>query len=401
MNLETKKTLDYYAGGLGMALVRPWVWLLGLFLHRDHAPEVRDSLCFVKMLGGGSLVIAYPALLGLRLRHPDATLSLITLRGVRPFAESLGVFDRIDEIDDSSAARLVASALRCLWRNLRVDTVVDLEVYSRLTTLLSTLTGARNRVGFYLESVFWRRRLHTHLLFFNRFSGSFHWYDAVARLLGVEPASVEQCRRRLRERFRPGSAQAGAPRRIAIGHGCSDFARERMLDEDQWSVVLERRLPASQPAEVIFLGARDDRPLADRVVERAAGRVPWVCFRNRCGELPLDGSLEVLASCHEFWGVDSALLHYARLLSLRCVSFWGPTDPATRLRHMADLEEEVHYGKVPCSPCVHVAEEPPCRGDNVCVRGLFGGGRAPDSIWWLTSGSAPCRAGRRSAQAAK
>ena len=95
MNLQARKALDYYAGGLGMALLRPLVWLSGRLLRRDHTPEVRGSLCVVKMLGGGNLVIAYPALLGLRLRHPDATLSLITVREVRPFADSLGVFDRV------------------------------------------------------------------------------------------------------------------------------------------------------------------------------------------------------------------------------------------------------------------------------------------------------------------
>lgn len=71
--------------------------------------------------------------------------------------------------------------------NFGVDTIVDLEVYSRLTTVISTLTCARNRVGFYIEAVFWRKSLYTHLIYFNRFAGTFLWYDAVARLLGVEP----------------------------------------------------------------------------------------------------------------------------------------------------------------------------------------------------------------------
>ena len=46
--------------------------------------------------------------------------------------------------------------------------------------------------------------------------------------------------------------------------------------------------------------------------------------------MTLQESLGELAGASGFWGVDSALLHYARILGVRCVSYWGPTDPRTR-----------------------------------------------------------------------
>jgi ADP-heptose:LPS heptosyltransferase len=75
-----------------------------------------------------------------------------------------------------------------------------------------------------------------------------------------------------------------------------------------------------------------------------------------------------LAEVDELICIDSALLHYARLLGIPTISFWGPTDPASRLRESDVNRDEIHYHKLPCSPCVHVAQEPPCRGDNVCMR---------------------------------
>lgn len=383
LDLRTKKRLDYYGGAVLMAVFKPWVWLIGRIIRRDQDPRVRGGICFIKMLGGGSLIIAYPALLGLRDRYPTATFSLITFRGTAPFAKSLGIFDRIDAVDDSSFLRLVGSCLRCLWKNFLVDTIVDLEVHSRLTTVLSSLTCARMRVGFYLEAVIWRKHLHTHLIFFNRFSQTFLWYDAVARLLGAEPASIELCGRRIREYGGLTETPIDSERRIAVGHGCSDLGRERMLDEQQWLAVFEKRLDPAKKATVLFLGDGEDRDLPARIIEKLSGRFASVIFENHCGTLPLADSLRVLAGCREFWGIDSSLLHYARLLGLKCVSYWGPTDPAALLRPIPGLDETLHYGKVPCSPCIHVAEETPCKGNNVCIQSLFNPAGDYESVAWM------------------
>lgn len=163
--MQTKRALDLYLGGMLMGILFPWAWLIGRMFKRDHSHRVRGGICFIKLLGGGSLVIAYPAILGLKRQYPTATFSLICSKGIKPFAELLDVFDRVDEIEDSSLYLLVKSAFKCLFKNIRVDTVVDFEVYSRLSTVLSTLTCARNRIGFYLDVVFWRRRLYTHLIY--------------------------------------------------------------------------------------------------------------------------------------------------------------------------------------------------------------------------------------------
>src|SRR5437870_11602718 len=86
-----------------------------------------------------------------------------------------------------SAARILCALI---WR--RADTIVDLEVYSQLTTVFSLLTLARNRIGFYIASTYWRRNVLTHLVFFNRARGVFHFYSAAALLLGAQPASREE-----------------------------------------------------------------------------------------------------------------------------------------------------------------------------------------------------------------
>jgi len=370
LTLRRKQILDFYLGGFLILVLRPIVALAGRVLRRDHDLRVRGEICVQKLLGGGSLVLAYPALLGLRRRWPEARLSLVCTPAVVPFAETLQIFDRLLVIDDSGPLRLLWSALVAWSRCFRADTLVDLEVYSRLSTVFAALTCARNRLGFFLHEAFWRRGLHTHLIFFNRFSGVWFFYEKAVELLGAQPAPIEECRKQLLVGL-PARRDSAALETVCVGCGSSELAPERMLTAKQWQAVFAQRARGSSGRRFMFLGAASDRALADSICRELEQVLPQHRYENGCGALTLPESLAELAAASGYWGVDSALLHYARLFGLRCVSWWGPTDPRTLLRPNPGLEEEVVYRKIPCSPCVHVAEQPPCRGNNLCIQNLF------------------------------
>lgn len=370
MTLRRKQVLDFYVGGFLILVLRPIVALVGRVLRRDHALPVRGEICIQKLLGGGSLVLAYPALLGLRRRWPEARLSLVCTPAVVPFAESLRIFDRLLVIDDSRPLRFLWSALVAWSRCFRVDTLVDLEVYSRLSTVFAALTCARNRLGFFLAEAFWRQGLHTHLVFFNRFSGVWFFYEKTVELLGARPASPAECRAHLVAGL-PSRTSSPAEETTCVGCNTSELAPERMLTARQWRAVFAERAAGSSGRRFVFLGAASDRALADSICRELEQALPQHRYENRCGDLALPESLAELAAATVYWGVDSALLHYARLFGARCVSWWGPTDPRTRLRPLPGLDEEVVYRKIPCSPCVHVAERAPCRGNNLCIQNLF------------------------------
>ena len=86
MNLRRKQRIDWVLGGVLIVLLRPAVLLLGRLLRRDHTLRAGARVSVFKLLGGGSLVIAFPALLGLRRRYPNSELSLLCTPAVVPFA---------------------------------------------------------------------------------------------------------------------------------------------------------------------------------------------------------------------------------------------------------------------------------------------------------------------------
>ena len=119
----------------------------------------RSNFTIVKMLGGGSLAIAYPSFLALRRTPGLRKFQIVTTPAVLPFARALGVFDEILVIRDGNPLELLLDGFSAIARLFRTDAIVDLEIYSRLTTVFCLLTCARNRVGFYTDNSFWRRRI--------------------------------------------------------------------------------------------------------------------------------------------------------------------------------------------------------------------------------------------------
>jgi ADP-heptose:LPS heptosyltransferase len=371
MDLRTQRRVDNYVGRIGIAILRPPAQLLGALLRRDHELTVKNEIVWIKMLGGGSLLLAMPMLLGFRRAHPKLKMVLVTTRAVKPFAELLGVFDEYRVFDERGMLALLGSSLSVWLKTLRADCIVDLEVHSRLTTVFTTLTMARNRVSFWLEDIFWRRGLASHLVFFNRSSGSYHFYDRVGDLFGVGVATREECRAALVAACGVVVPSTPEPGRVAIGFACSDLGQERMLTPVQWARVFRDNLKPHHRT-FVFLGGPHDRTVGDQIIDALRREFPALDFRNACGEMTLCQSVQALFESREFWGIDSSLLHLARIAGLRSVSYWGPTDPATRLRDSWALDETTHYRKIACSPCVHTSEEPPCRGDNRCIQGLLG-----------------------------
>src|SRR5207302_1518506 len=182
---------------------------------------------------------------------------------LRPLAQLAG---KLLGRDHASAARILCGlVLR------RVDTIVDLEVYSQLTTVFSLLTLARNRIGFYVSSTYWRRNVLTHLVFFNRARGVFHFYAATAQLLGAQPAPRDEVRQHLLERI--GRAQA-ARDYVAVGGGCSDFASVRLLPMPEWREFARTRQHEISASHWIFLGAASDAQTSEEIAAAVRESVP-------------------------------------------------------------------------------------------------------------------------------
>ena len=316
------------------------------------------------------MVIALPALLAIRKRYPSESLIMVTTPQIAPFVASLNVFDRILFIDDRNLISIFLSALHTLLRLRRIDTFIDFEIHSRLSATFVLLSRARNRIAFYREEAKNRLKLVTHPIAFNFSEGIYLFFDQIAQMLDAETPSDIEVRNhfinhnKLVKKSKPTID-------IAIGCGCSDLSKERMLTAQLWCQHFSKSIQPQERYRLVFLGDRKDFQVAANIISVAEGSFKNSSFINLCGTLTLMDSIQELYNCDAFWGIDSSLLHYARLLGIPTEAYFGPTDPKHILKPMNGIKEIIYYQALECSPCVHLKEASPCGGNNQCIQRLF------------------------------
>lgn len=366
MQIRRKQAIDWYAGYLLIGLLLPFARLLGILLRRDHSVQKAPKrIVMIKLLGLGSLIVASDAIRAIRVRFPGVRLILLTdsnlAAGIAPFE----LFDEIYPIDTETLGLTLRGVIRFLlrvwsWRRLWV---IDLEVYSKLTTVLALLTLARNRVGFYLSYMPFRRFLNTHNITFDQSAFLEDNYRFMARQVtgNALPLFVPAIRR----------GELSKPY-IILNNTCSGLADVRKLPDSTFSAVVRWILEETSYG-VALLGMPDDRD----AIERLIGSQPDLRGRRE-RILNFAGTAENFAAYYAFLRdkgvclvtIDSGPLHMARKLGLPTVSAWGPTNPDNYLR-IEPHERARHlyyYLGSPCSPCVHHYETLPCGGNNFCMK---------------------------------
>jgi ADP-heptose:LPS heptosyltransferase len=160
----------------------------------------------------------------------------------------------------------------------------------------------------------------------------------------------------------------GAQAKIAIAPFCSELGKEREFSPEHWTKILKRKFEGQAP-ELTILGGPNDHSRASQLERHLKEAFPGFIIHNRAGKTTLQESAMLIKSADEFLTIDSGLNHIARLTGgVRITSYWGPTDPATRLAPFPQVSESVVYSKLFCSPCVHTVASPPCKGNNICMK---------------------------------
>jgi ADP-heptose:LPS heptosyltransferase len=363
MRLHLKRSLDYHLGrpvlaGL-FALAKP----LGAVLRRDHGREPVRAVLVAKFQGFGSLIIAKPSITSLRQNCPSALIVFWGTRSTCQVAAAMPEFDEVFELDDRTVLSALCSSVRVLWRlwSLRLDWAIDLEVYSRLSAVLLTLTCARNRAGFVVDQVRARRHVHTHLVYFNRhkFLG-----EAYARLAGLllPPGALVDTSAYGEWKFN------GSPVRIQFPYV--------VINPHAGELSLERRWPRCKFDTLIRVLLDQEPTLSVALIGYGKAEADYaaaICRHGRLvdltGQLELGQTFKLLQNAALVVSNDSGPLHLALSANVPVVGLFGPTQAEN---YVPTDRPDVIAAMVPlyCSPCVHHWEPPPCGGDNQCMKRL-------------------------------
>lgn len=366
MNLRFKQWID---GKIGRALAAINVVLvrgIGLILRRDHSlKEAPENILVIKMLGLGSILMAMDSLHALRLKYPKAKLILMTGKGVAPGIEPLQFFDEVWIHDDKSIYRLISSGFGLLFKSWKLKKlwVVDLEVYSVLTTLFSAWTMAQNRFGFQLNKVHFRNYLNTHNSYFNQFVTVTENYQSLVQQMNVKEAIPYEI-----QLEKP--TQVKSKQFIAINNTCSDLGGNlRKIEVSLLKEIIDLILHHSN-LQVALTGAPSDWQENEKFIE-SAGFEQNSRVKNIAGKLSFKDYYEFLQfECKAMISIDSAPLHMAMRLGLPTLSLWGPIQPQQRFNFKEQTKHQFYFLQKTCSPCIHLSDIVPCGGNNHCMKDM-------------------------------
>jgi ADP-heptose:LPS heptosyltransferase len=389
MQIQFMQSVDFWAGV-------PLCWICSLlhWLRSWIAPRpasIPKKVLFIELSEMGSAIIAYSALKRARERYGDQIYFLIFDKNAESVALT-GIIaeDHILKVDDSSFFNFVRSLLSQLWRihKIGIDTVIDMELFSRCTALISFAVGAAHRVGFHRHTNegLYRGNFFSYRVLYNPHQHMSLNFLALVLALEAPTDEYPMLKRNVREDLVPlpkiqlselersivwGKLTSLAPQltnesKIVVLNPDPGVLPLRGWGLDRYVEVATQLAKRHAEVTMVVTGLPRSKSWAE-AVQNAVGR-------NRC--VDMTGMTEtvrevvvLLSFARLLLTNDSGPAHLAALTSCQIVVLFGPETPAL----YAPLGDQVQsiYAGLSCSPCYAASNHRRTHcTDNKCMQSI-------------------------------
>ena len=387
MNINFQRKMDRYVGTF---ICR--VFSLFYRKSKDEDDGFQAKKFLVILLSEmGSLVLAYPMFQQIRKRYPEAKLYGLLFEKNKEVLRLLDVTapENILTIRDTAIGVFAIDCLRVLnrIRKLKIDVVIDCELFARISSIFSFLSGARIRVGFhpYTQEGLYRGNFINRPVLFNPYHHISRQFLALAA--AVDSVDVPKAKQ--------------LPTRINLTAPLIHFAKEK-IDAMQarlradFSAIADKRLVLIYPGG----GMLPIRAWPRNYYSQLAGELIKKAYAVGIVGLAEDGDLAnaILSECNNPACIDltgytrtvselmlifqfAALLitndggpgQFAAMTPIPTIIFYGPETPD--LYSPVDKKATIFYNPLPCSPCLtaYNHRNSPCDGDNLCLKQILPG----------------------------
>jgi len=395
ISVNTMRAIDHWVGVPLCALVTPFVALTdgikNLFSRESETPR---KLLFIELSEMGSAILVDPAMRNAQARGAELFFlifksnraSLTLLNTVKP--------ENIFTIDSASLGGLIKDTARFLIvaRRHRIDTVIDLELFSRFTALLTGLCGARRRVGYHIfhGEGLWRgamltRKVHynphihitknflslIHAAFASKIETPFSKIsisDAEVKLeqAVIDPAAMTRVRQRIEHLASEAGIlfTQGKERLILINPNASDLLPQRRWSQQRFSELI-MSIHQQYPDDLILITGS---PAEFEYVETVRTVANVKNALNFAGQVSFAQLPPLYTLSDVMVTNDSGPGHFSAVTPLRTVVLFGPETPAL----YGSVGNSIAItANLACSPCVSAANhrKTPCH-DNVCMQAI-------------------------------
>lgn len=368
--------MDAYIGTPICLLLTAYTKTKKIFsMPRKNNIEIKKILLF-KFFGMGSIILGTPMIRSLKQKYPNAEIYFLT------FAGNKEICDLIDLIDHTYSIRtkklsLFARDLICVISALRrkkCDVSIDMEFFSKFSIIISFLIGAKIKIGFFLREI-WRENLLDHHIYYNHYKHLTEIYCNMIRPLGAEcndfnlykPAALKDKSEKAQLLLKDKIASQNKTI-ICVNVNASDLCPERRWPKDNF-IRLMTHILDNFPVKIILIGSPGERPYIQQVYRDIPQQYKGNII-DLSGKTDVYMLLELFRMSRLLITNDSGPLHFAEMVGLESISFFGPETPL--LYGPLGKKHTVFFKELYCSPCLNVynVKTAFCDGDNKCMQSI-------------------------------
>jgi len=402
MKLQTQRFIDRWVGQLLCSAVSLWVRLSQLWRGPATLAKEPRHILVILLSEMGSIVLAGPMFAALRRTYPTATLHVLQLKKNQEVSKMLGLAapEHLHALDDSSGGALLRDIVRVslAMRRLPLDAVIDCELFSRVSALLSFSTGASVRVGFtpHTQEGLYRGSFINHAIPYNPYQHISKQFLSLVDALGnsgnVDSAGSMPRNKVAAIRSTPldtelsvsfADGELQAYRAKVLADHPSTAGRKLVLMYAGGGILPERAWPAEHYARVGqglcqagyavgLIGLKDDAQLAKDL--RAQIKSDW-CIDLTGYTRSIRELLMLFHAAQLLITNDGGPGHFATLTPIQTMVFFGPE--TGKLYGPLGTRNKVLESGIACSPCLSAYNHRLtfCDGDNQCLKRI-----APDPV---------------------
>ena len=396
MKLQTQRFIDRWVGQLLCGVVSGWVRLTGLFSGPPKPIQTPRNILVILLSEMGSIVLAGPMFAQLRRNYPGVNIHILQLKKNQEVSKLLQLTqpEFMHSLDDSSGGAMIGDILSISrkMRALGLDAVVDCELFSRVSALLSFSTGAPVRVGFtpHTQEGLYRGSFINHAIPYNPYQHISKQFLSLVDALQSSGSTPRNKAAPIRELpsdtelsvdFTPAELQAYRAK-VQTDHPIT-ATRKLVLMYAGGGILPERAWPATHYARVAqglcgagfsvgLIGLKDDAQLAKDLLAQIKS--------DAC--LDLTGYTRSIRELLMLFHASELLItndggpgHFATLTPIQTMVFFGPE--TGKLYGPLGKRNSVLESGIACSPCLSAYNHRLtfCDGDNQCLKRI-----APDPV---------------------
>jgi len=358
MNIKTQLWIDNHLVKPFVSTTNILVRLVGFLLKIDHNLDKNfNTIAVCKYKGLGSIVQATALLQSLRASYPNAKIVFISTKANAPLLNKISCIDKVFLLNDSSAIKIMSSYPSFIFQliKLKIGVFIDLEIYSNFSSLTTTLSLARNRIGFYLRSSHYRMGIYTHMMYYNTRVPIMQTYLQMARLLKAK--NIIEHLYPLKSAIQPFIAG----NYFVINPNASDLRVERRWPLENFRVLILELRQNYPNKKLVLIGAAAEINYVNELAKNFNDEF----IINTAGKTNLDELISIIENAEMLITNDTGPMHLAAACGVKTVALFGPCSPD----QYGAIENVIPvYQNLYCSPCVHEFDTPPCFGDNQCMK---------------------------------